>query len=1228
MLSMTAVLALHIPSVQKEIILRAADEIQRATNYRVQIESFTCWPFSRLYLDDVSVQAEGKQILNCAKIGISYSLSLHSPYVLLDAVYLEKPFLQLERGGDSKWQIPQPRVSEGQGGQVASDPFWVHVVPPKVTIDSGTIEGKQQGNVILSVKNISGSIHLQAVSGEGGPRIRVNLENLRAQIDTSPFGTWKIEGSGALDERELSVGRLLLSGPDKAHIELSGNWDGVDFEKGKANLVISDLPVSFIPLLPSGLEKVGLVSGSIAATRDGAKWSIEHDIRTDSGSIKGVLGVEQIGPAKFGAALSWRFTDMRPDGWAFIPEAHLNGRLDLAAAIEKGRILSARFSAALEPSSLGKETLEKGDLSGSFEQNLLTISNCAVKSSLADLRISATADLGGMWDSKHVGAIKAETVLEKANLEKINSRLQQRVGGTISVDARYDAGKFDQIRLWQAKVDANLNIPDAVSLKATANYQNEQFKATYDLDCTEVQKISAFFPQWQGKGRVFSRGTFTGRWPDLFWEGEINSQRLQYATLQAEQIAIKGKGKLNSWDDRHEISVRAQNVVFDGNRAASLGVELDQQKSGASFQLKGEGMLNQLSARLSGKLERIWDFPLVSVSTQGQVGWKDQTGTVDCKFDIEKDAIRINSASLLQGKQKAVVSSSVISATRADLRASLESVNAGNIVSALGFKDAFAGTVSGQVTISGSPERPEAKLSLQGSNCMIQGNQQVESLHLQGSYTHGSLSFQGEVKAPALPGPLTVTAKLPVYLSLKPPQFEVRQSEEFSSDIQIPGLKADALLPYLDILSKAGGRLKGDIHCGGTLKQPVVNGSGTWKDGLFLAKRWRHVADNIQAEWQADARNLYVRKAEVSHLGGSVSVTGYIDWPRFETFFFQGDAKDLQVPDMYGIDGKVSGHVEVMDSPQSAVLTGTLVFAKAKMSLGRLETEIAQNIQIVESDVKGDLLELKEEARSLDRFENRLKMNVALQLPQAGTWVTGKGLKAEITGGLKLEKVPTGPVRLSGELQVVRGTYSFQGKELKIAEGSLVFTGAPDPDPQMRVLCQKQVKDVMLQALVQGPLSHPKLSMSSVPAMDQVDILSYFMFEHPAGDLSSNEKSQLQDRAASWLGSETSNMIRSVFGSSPLAPDAVGYRNSTGKTPSFAYNPSTATSNTKETGIVEVGKYITPDLYVTYGKGVTGDQSSEVQIEYRLNRHISIQTQVGGVEQSGVDIFWRHDFGK
>ena len=58
-----------------------------------------------------------------------------------------------------------------------------------------------------------------------------------------------------------------------------------------------------------------------------------------------------------------------------------------------------------------------------------------------------------------------------------------------------------------------------------------------------------------------------------------------------------------------------------------------------------------------------------------------------------------------------------------------------------------------------------------------------------------------------------------------------------------------------------------------------------------------------------------------------------------------------------------------------------------------------------------------------------------------------------------------------------------------------------------------------------------------------------------------------------------------------------------------------------------IGKYVTPDLYVNFGRSVTGEEGNQADVEYRLNRHLSIQTQLGGTQQSGIDIFWRYDFG-
>jgi translocation and assembly module TamB len=253
-------------------------------------------------------------------------------------------------------------------------------------------------------------------------------------------------------------------------------------------------------------------------------------------------------------------------------------------------------------------------------------------------------------------------------------------------------------------------------------------------------------------------------------------------------------------------------------------------------------------------------------------------------------------------------------------------------------------------------------------------------------------------------------------------------------------------------------------------------------------------------------------------------------------------------------------------------------------------------------------------------------MDVKLELPQSGTWVNGTSLKAEINGGLSLRKTPGESVSLVGELNALRGTYNFQGKELKIVEGSLVFMNK-QPDPQLRIVCRKEIRDVTVQALVSGPLSHPKLVLSSVPVMNQVDILSYFMFDRPAGDLTTGQNSQLQGGAASWLGSESSNMIKSLMGNNVLAPDAVGYRSYTGKYDHRFDNDEGQANTGKETGIVEIGKDITPDLHVTYGKEVMGEDGNEVQVEYKAPKGLSLRTQVGA-EQTGVDIFWRHDFGK
>ena len=102
-LALSAIIALHLPPVQKEIIHRVVTRIETRTNFSVQIRSYQWLPFSGIYLTNVKIESEGKQVLDCGKIRLNFRLSIQRPYIIAGKVYLEKPFLQLERSADGKW---------------------------------------------------------------------------------------------------------------------------------------------------------------------------------------------------------------------------------------------------------------------------------------------------------------------------------------------------------------------------------------------------------------------------------------------------------------------------------------------------------------------------------------------------------------------------------------------------------------------------------------------------------------------------------------------------------------------------------------------------------------------------------------------------------------------------------------------------------------------------------------------------------------------------------------------------------------------------------------------------------------------------------------------------------------------------------------------------------------------------------------------------------------------
>ncbi len=169
------VLAVHIPIIQKQVIGRIEKEIERSTSSRVQIGSYLWWPFSRLYLLNLRVKTAGKDLLECERVELSYTLSFVRPYIVPREMVLDRPALHLERDGKGRFQIPGNKSEPGEKVSPIGSFAGLRTPVPKIRIRSGTVDAQQDGQPVLAVRDVTGLLTLQEVGDSDGVSIKIDF---------------------------------------------------------------------------------------------------------------------------------------------------------------------------------------------------------------------------------------------------------------------------------------------------------------------------------------------------------------------------------------------------------------------------------------------------------------------------------------------------------------------------------------------------------------------------------------------------------------------------------------------------------------------------------------------------------------------------------------------------------------------------------------------------------------------------------------------------------------------------------------------------------------------------------------------------------------------------------------------------------------------------------------------------------------------------------------------
>ena len=230
--------------------------------------------------------------------------------------------------------------------------------------------------------------------------------------------------------------------------------------------------------------------------------------------------------------------------------------------------------------------------------------------------------------------------------------------------------------------------------------------------------------------------------------------------------------------------------------------------------------------------------------------------------------------------------------------------------------------------------------------------------------------------------------------------------------------------------------------------------------------------------------------------------------------------------------------------------------------------------------------------------------------------VDGYGVEAELKGLFRGGGTVLQP-DVTGQLDVVRGNVEILGKTLSLDEGGVHFYGEALTNPALNLAASEARSGAEITVRLQGMAQQPELVFESDPDMPQDEIISRLLFGDGVASLSPLQGVQLAN-ALSELAGVGGRHSLDVTGSVRefLGVDTLGFN---------AGGRSDGRTDTTFDGTLEVGKYISDDVFLRVEQGLT-PESREVGIEVKLSPVLSVESEAGANSSGSVSLKLQRDY--
>jgi autotransporter translocation and assembly factor TamB len=594
-----------------------------------------------------------------------------------------------------------------------------------------------------------------------------------------------------------------------------------------------------------------------------------------------------------------------------------------------------------------------------------------------------------------------------------------------------------------------------------------------------------------------------------------------------------------------------------------------------SLDVKGMALFQD--DRFQGELERLF------VTYRGQV--VENVGKIAASYS--QSGVVLAPAALKMLGTEMRLTGFTLKPDEAQLGLAADSLSLKELGLAIGSDLEIDGFLSFDFIVGGTPQDPDVNLSLDLRD-VTAGQASLDSAIANISYgdklvkLNQFLVYRNERKS-------TLTGYFPVDLSLGAEGSRIPEAP-ISVNANFNDVGAWIFLPLKDIVSVDEGRIDADLSLRGTTRNPLMTGTMEVWSPKVIFRPTLTTAKDVAARLRLEGERLEIVSITGKAGEGDASVNGYIVFEGVNPVDYRVNvkAREASMEDFYRDirDAVVNADVSITSGQEMLEVSGDVEVLKCLLTTEFRTSTVP--MAAVKHDVMYDITVHADRNVRLENRDAEIEMATDVRVK----WKPGKMV-------------------LSGVMEILGGTFSYAGltQEFTVKRGEFIFSNAPELNPSLDIQAERpfriQPEDTLITVLltVGGTMLEPEFRLSSpdYPGLTETQILSLIGIGlDPMGgvDTGTNPLTQAGDIGISLLQKRIVKQLEKSIG-----VDEITVRSEL--------------LGSERTAIVRVGKYVRPDLYLSYSHDLFATVKDEYRAEYHLWRHSSI---VGGRNNEG----WYH----